>query len=139
MMQQVLTTVLNYLSKHRWPGILWTTLIFVACLSPSSGIPKGPSIPGIDKWVHIGIFAIWSGIWTSFRSTDPTQGQPLPFWKIIIVGGALGLGIEFMQEFSALGRAFEWMDLLADLTGVVLGYFIRRSMLGSNPISSTRD
>ncbi len=109
--------IVKYLSTHLWPCLLWTSLILIACLMPPSGLPKAPFIAGLDKVVHIILFAIWSFLLTGYtRSTA---------FVVLLAGFALGTGIEFLQEISAMGRSFEWWDVVADMTGVVLGYLVR--------------
>ena len=126
-MYTYIRTLLHYLSVHRWPGLLWTTLILIACLSPSSDIPDGPPLPGFDKVVHIGLFAVWAGLWTGVR--DQAATRLLPFGEVFLTGAALGLGIEILQGASGLGRSFEWLDLAADCTGAVLGFLGRRYLM----------
>ncbi len=91
--------------------------MLTACLMPPSGLPEAPFIPGLDKIVHIILFAVWSFLLAGYtRSTA---------FMVLLTGFALGTGIEFLQEASAMGRSFEWWDVAADVSGVVLGYLVR--------------
>ncbi len=91
--------------------------MLVTCLMPPSGLPKTTAVPGLDKVVHIVLFAAWSFLFAGYTRSNAVV--------VLLTGLALGLGIEFLQEFSALGRSFEWWDVAADLAGALLGYLIR--------------
>jgi VanZ family protein len=104
----------HYLASHAWPTYLWSALMIGLCLTPARQIPEGTQIPGLDKIAHIGLFSIWAFLLTSYK-----QGK---FLFILVTGMSLGLGIELLQKFTALGRSFEWLDLAADTVGVVLGF-----------------
>lgn len=95
--------------------------MLIACLSPSSELPDAPAIPGLDKIIHIGLFAIWSGLWTGYRPGRPAL--------ILLIGILFGGGIEVLQEIMALGRSFEWWDLAADVAGVITGFLLRSRTL----------
>lgn len=113
--------VFHYLSQFAWPSVVWTAFILVLCLMPSSELPEGPSLPGLDKIAHIGLFAGWSFLWTCYR--------PGHFKAIVLGGIVLGLGIEILQQQGPFGRSFEWWDLAADTVGVVLGYAVRTYLI----------
>lgn len=121
MIARYTTLIVRYLSLHIWPCLLWTLLILTACLMPPSGMPKTPFIPGLDKIVHIVLFAIWS-----FLLAGYTRSTAL---MVLLTGFALGTGIEFLQEALAMGRSFEWWDVAADVSGVVLGYLVRMHLI----------
>lgn len=91
--------------------------MLAACLMPPSGLPKTVAVPGLDKVVHIALFATWSFLFAGYTRSNAAA--------VLLTGLALGLGIEFLQEASAMGRSFEWWDVAADLAGVLLGYLIR--------------
>lgn len=111
------TLIIRYLSTHIWPFLLWTLCILIACLMPPSGLPKAPLLPGLDKIVHIVLFAVWAFLLAGYRRSN--------VFLALLAGLALGTGIEFLQEASAMGRSFEWWDVVADLSGVLLGYLVR--------------
>ncbi len=117
MITRYTTLIVRYLSANLWPCLLWTLLMLVTCLMPPSGLPKTTAVPGLDKVVHIVLFAAWSFLFAGYTRSNAVV--------VLLTGLALGLGIEFLQEFSALGRSFEWWDVAADLAGALLGYLIR--------------
>ena len=95
--------------------------MLAACLMPPSGLPKTPGIPGLDKIVHIALFAVWAFLFTGYTRSGAAVA--------LLAGFALGAGIEFLQEASAMGRSFEWWDVVADLAGVLSGYLIRARVI----------
>lgn len=75
------------------------------------------SFAHIDKVAHLGIFAVLTGLlWKGFRLTPVTA---------IILLGAYGGAIELAQHYFTR-RNGDWLDLLADVTGVVLFYAVRK-------------
>lgn len=116
MIIRYIVLIIKYLHLHLWPCLLWTLFILIACLMPPSGLPKTPILPGLDKVVHIALFGVWSFLLAGYTRSSAAI--------VLLAGLALGLGIEFLQEVSAMGRSFEWWDVVADLSGVLLGYLV---------------
>ncbi len=116
-MTRYITTIVRYLSLRLWPCLLWTLFIVSACLMPPSGLPSAPVMPGFDKFAHVVLFGVWSFLFAGYTRSNVAV--------VLLTGFALGLGIEFLQEASGTGRSFEWWDVVADLTGVLLGYLVR--------------
>lgn len=76
-----------------------------------------------DKWTHLVAFAgLTFAVLLAF-----------PRWSLVCLGfGALGVGIEFGQEWFLPKRAFDWQDALADGVGVLIGAclaFITKKLL----------
>lgn len=117
MIRAYISQFIQYLSVRGWPAIVWTLLILTLCLAPSSDLPEAPSIEGLDKIVHIGLFAVWSFLWTNYK---PGKAP-----GILLLGVVMGTAIEFLQEMTAMGRSFEWWDLAADVLGLLIGSLFR--------------
>jgi VanZ family protein len=105
-------TLVTYFASHRWPAIVWTLLIVVACTLPGKSIPDAP-IMGFDKIVHIGMFIGWTCLWLLLfpRST----------LFIALLGIAFGIFLEFYQQWLPFDRTFDWWDAAADGVGVLVG------------------
>lgn len=86
-------------------------LIVYACLRPSSGM--GPWFPQIDKLQHAGAFFVLS-FW--FFALVERRA----YLRVTLVMIAVGAGIEVAQGVMALGRSAEWLDLFADVAGVLM-------------------
>ncbi|WP_025761732.1 VanZ family protein [Dyadobacter tibetensis] len=99
---------------------LWTIFITVICNWPAQNIPQS-SFPGTDKIIHIGFFLIWTILWLIARG--------IPAKHIIWIGTLFGLAIEITQWILPFNRSFDWLDLLADSTGIILGILIYRKIM----------
>ncbi len=106
-------TILDYLSSHLWPVLVWTAIILLACSWPGKDLPESP-IVGFDKIVHIGMFVGWTVLWL------------LPFPRkvglIVPLGVAFGVFLEFYQQWLPFDRTFDWWDAAADGLGVLIGW-----------------
>nr|WP_262483428.1 VanZ family protein [Chryseobacterium piperi] len=72
---------------------------------------------GIDKIVHISIFA---ALGFSFIAAFPRIKFSY-FFQIILIYAFL---TEILQEEMGLGRSMESLDIVADIIGCLLGYYI---------------
>jgi VanZ family protein len=109
----VITSLLTWLTRHRWPAWLWTFLILLACTWPGKDLPESP-ITFFDKIVHMGLFGGWTFLWL--------VAQPKHTGRIIILGLAYGIFLEFYQQWLPFDRSFDWWDIMADSAGVLAGY-----------------
>lgn len=76
-------------------------------------VPAG-STSGLDKIAHATIFGLL--LVSSFKAYPRRS-------KVFLVAAlaAYALGVELAQGTTLIARNFEWRDILADLTGLVLG------------------
>jgi VanZ family protein len=94
-------------------GLLSLAVLF----APASDVPTAP--PGVDKLVHIGLFAAlavsgrWAGI--SARALAP----------LLLAYAAVS---EVVQGLSVLDRSASFADWLADAVGVLLGLLVWASL-----------
>jgi hypothetical protein len=115
--------IFTYLSQQRWPAILWTLAIIVACTLPGQSLPDAPVV-GFDKVVHIGMFVGWAFLWMMLF--------PEKTRFIFLIGIFFGILLEFYQQLLPFDRSFDWWDALADgvgtLAGTLLFLLISRNM-----------
>lgn len=72
---------------------------------------------GIDKIIHLSIFAFLGfSLMLSFKNLK------FPLFFIIIL--LYGFATEIAQNLMGLGRSFELYDILADMVGAIIGYYI---------------
>ncbi|WP_288019973.1 VanZ family protein [Tenuifilum sp.] len=99
-------------------SLMWALVILILCGMPPSGIPK-IRIPGLDKIVHFGLFAVFSVLLITEQNTQRNQltvkGKYLlrGFTIAVLYGGL----IELMQLWIFIGRGAEWYDFIADAIG----------------------
>ena len=101
-----------------------TLFIFYMSITPSTGEYDGPRFEGMDKAVHfVFYFLLVLAICRDFfRQSTPFASRKMVVWAIIlpILYGGL---IEILQENFFPPRTAEWGDWLADIAGVLAGYF----------------
>lgn len=116
----------NHKKRTAALAVIWTALIFVACLLPGRDIPD-VSVPLIDKWVHFFIFGGFSFLWLCTLKQDELRNGLI----IFLLSVTLGYAVEWLQGSGITeGRSFDLYDLLADsiggLLGLLLFYALRR-------------
>lgn len=102
------------------PAIIWSMSILVLMVLPASQFPKvGLSFSASDKVVHAAVFFVLSNLlYLGFARSGWS------FWKGIF--GAVGLSaiyggiMEFLQLQFSVGRKFEVLDIIANITGAIL-------------------
>jgi VanZ family protein len=90
-----------------------TLLILVAVLLPGSQVPD-VGFAGIDKLAHIALFALWA---VCVR-LDFTPGFR---WQLWLAGGLLFSFLSEVLQIMVEARTFDWMDMVADAAGLLLG------------------
>jgi VanZ family protein len=90
---------------------------------------SNPTMPylfaGSDKVVHAGLYAVL-GMALGFGRVR--SAAPPPHLLLIFVGALYGVTDELHQMFVR-GRSPDWADWVADLVGVVIGYFLIVTLL----------
>ena len=113
--------MLKYRSVWLVGGWLLVSLIFYLSLTPHP--PEPMSFPYADKLEHGFAYASLS-LW--FCQIYLSSRQRSVVISALI---AMGVVIEFLQGWGGV-RYFEYADMLANSTGVVLGYLLARTALG---------
>lgn len=106
--------------QARFAALLWTLLIFTACLWPGKELPQS-DIPLIDKWVHFVLFAPFTFLWLS--AAPPVK--KVRYLQILLLGCFTGFLVEVLQYLLAfLGRSYDTLDIVADAIGALLGVLL---------------
>ncbi len=121
----------NKYSKTFWPGIAWFFIVNILLLIPGSDLPKEDNWMSklyLDKWVHIGIFAVLAFLfmYPVLKSGKYKHKEAKLILLIAIATIVWGFCTEVMQKYLAIGRSFDWIDLLADSMGVLLALVVVR-------------
>ena len=112
---------LKRFTKTIWPAILWSALIFVLLMIPSSQLPSERliPIPYFDKIVHFILFGVFAYLWNNFLSQLKFfAGLVKRLGMILFAILIYGLFLEFLQLYT--GRNFDWWDLMADGLGILV-------------------
>jgi VanZ family protein len=119
-MWQLFSTSSTYRKRARFAAILWTLLILFLCLMPAKDIPH-VRVPLADKWVHFIFFGGFSFLWLCAYPVRKSGRLTAVFFTSV----AFGAFIELLQwAFSALGRSADWLDIVADAIGGLLGVLL---------------
>ena len=116
------------LTRNSFPGILCGIVILILTGLPGSVFPKIKPVVGIDKVVHILMYAtfaflcIW-GYREAFLRGDKTY-RKRAFLLAACISIAYGGLTELIQEFLVPTRTGDWFDFLADALGTIIGLFI---------------
>lgn len=100
----------------RWLAILWSIIMLIGCLTPHKDIPDQLATWN-DKLLHVLIFAPFTLLWA-------LAGFPLV--RVLIAGVLFGALIEVLQYILPINRSADWIDLLADSIGAVVGIGLAR-------------
>jgi VanZ family protein len=105
---------------------------------PGSDVPSVPFFDLIyfDKWVHIGMFAILTFLW-SFPFLKTTSASPKLLVAIVLCSISYGVLMEYVQKYFAFERDFDILDMLADAVGSVFAliwllYLLNRKVFSKN-------
>ena len=102
--------------------ILWTSVIFILCLIPSSEIPKTNfTIPHFDKIIHFGMFFILS-LFVNYE--HKTKSFPKNLTLTILLAISLSFLSEILQKVLTSTRQFDLLDIISDIIGSLFGYYI---------------
>lgn len=114
------TTDYRYFGLWQTTGWLIVAAIVVLSLTPSQ--PHIGNFHMSDKLGHILAYTIGMG-W--FAALYPATRSRFGYAALFI---GLGITMEFLQGLTPY-RQFEWLDMLADTTGVALGWWVGQPLL----------
>ena len=100
------------MSRSRWLFAAAVVVQLVVLYAPRS--PSGGGVPGIDKVVHVAVFALVT--WVGLRSGAPRALVVL----LTVVHAPVS---ELLQAVALPGRSGDAWDVVADLGGCVVGWW----------------
>ncbi len=104
-------------------AVFWTILILVLCWTPQAYLRVNEGMGSLtqrfhlDKFVHAGIFTIFSVLWLRIRP----EARAKYLW-VLLAGTALGAITEIVQNLPIINREGEFEDFLADFAGLLFGF-----------------
>ena len=124
--------MIQYLKKYPLTWLTIATILYLSFFKPPQTDME--EIPGIDKIVHICMYGgLCFLLWIEYLRT-----HSVILWKRIIIGGilfpiAFSGCIELAQSYLTEHRGGDWLDLIANTTGILLaalvGYYILRPII----------
>ncbi|HTO38391.1 MAG TPA: VanZ family protein [Brumimicrobium sp.] len=109
------------------PSILWTILIIILSLAPSSDLDLVDfKFEGADKIVHFVMYTLLSLFWSIGLKRQNVSKFLYRRAFLISVFGSFFLSfiLELLQEFFTLSRNFDALDLIANGIGCIFGVLI---------------
>jgi VanZ family protein len=108
--------------KSKILAVSWFIIMNILFVLPGSALPKTNWFTDvqIDKWVHVGLFAVLVFLWCSAFDT----GLPKKGWAVLIVAIAYGVLIELVQRSWVPNRSFDLYDVFSDAIGSVIGLIV---------------
>ena len=108
--------------RYKTVAISWLLVMSFLFFLPGSALPKANWLEEIyfDKWVHIGLFAILIFLWRSSFDLDFSNYNLLLLFSALVYGFL----VELIQLYWVPNRSFDLYDVLADMTGSILGLYI---------------
>jgi len=119
-----MTFLRHYLYKYKFTVILGCIIILLSLL-PGSSLPGIPiaAWPGFDKLVHFSMYTVLS--FTIFFEMRCERKCVLKFILTCMLILAFSSLLELFQKFiNALERSAEILDFLANLFGILTGFFL---------------
>ncbi|HAA00944.1 MAG TPA: VanZ family protein [Flavobacteriales bacterium] len=122
------------LLRFLFPAICWALLIFLLCIAPSDQLPDTSiwDFISFDKVAHLFIFSVFSLlIIVGLRRQYSYSALRYHAKRVAFLAASVyGVIIEFIQQVMNSGRHFEWMDVVADVIGSLLGITLFRIIYG---------
>jgi len=115
------------LNKTIWisfvPAIIWFVIIVVGSFISSS---KVPSIGLSDKGIHFLFYTIFAFLLALPLRINTKRAYSCVTTSVIVLftGFSLGVLIEIVQHFHVVGRFGEYLDVLANTIGLVVGLIL---------------
>jgi len=108
--------------RYKTLAIVWLLIMNILFFLPGSALPQESWFDAVylDKWVHIGLFAVLIFLWRSSFNWDYNNYN----WILLFSALLYGLSVEFIQKYWIPNRSFDLYDVAADMAGSVIGLLI---------------
>ncbi len=111
-------------THYRAAALLWTIGIVAACLIPASTLSSVQPAVGMDKVVHVVLFAGFGGLWMRALCPPDAAADRAVLWRwtagVFAIGVGVAAGTEVLQQVAPIRRMGDPYDLLANLVGLSL-------------------
>ncbi|MBL7471987.1 VanZ family protein [Robertkochia sediminum] len=108
-------------------AVLWLLSVSLASLVSASFLPKVEGgIPNLDKLVHAVFYMVATLLLYMHYRKSQAKGLLIRIAGFCLVYGII---IEVLQYSLPYERAFEWADMLANATGIILAIILIKFVL----------
>jgi|SRR6185436_1910782 hypothetical protein len=115
-------------SQRIWLALIWSISTQILLSLPGAVFPSGGlfNIPNLDKIVHLGLFGGLVFVWCLYvyYRADPPTISTKTIWTLVLAAFVYGVIMEFVQKNFIPNRSFDGGDIIADLAGSLIGYFV---------------
>ena len=109
---------------RRIAAITWTIVLIVATLLPKEVVSQNTffNIPHFDKVYHFCSYALLIFLWAAslIEKTEKIRAARIAFYGSILMGVLL----EVLQWQLNVGRHFEILDIIANISGSIAGLIV---------------
>ncbi len=93
---------------------------------PSKDVPDISLFEGFDKFVHLCLYLgfAWLLCWSLHIEKKPSF-----YYLILLLCIIWGLLMEISQYVMHIGRSFEWLDMISNTSGSLMGVIIYQLMI----------
>ncbi len=118
------------LFRSKKVAICWLLIITILFMIPGSALPRETFLTRMrfDLWVHTGFFAALFFLWRS--SMETVHGNV--YIRMLVPGLIYAVAIEIVQHYFIPNRSFDVLDIVADMTGGVIGLLVWRWVYKKN-------
>lgn len=112
---------------YRAPAIGWGFFILYICLAPAEALRTDVDFEISDKLAHFTLYLLW--IVLLYFGSSRGYNKTLSYRKLLVYWSSamiIGVFVEFLQMWMAVGRSAEVLDALANSAGAVAGVIISR-------------
>lgn len=115
--------MLKKISNSFVPVLIWALIIVVGSILSSS---KVPSIAVSDKGIHFVFYAIFAFLlyFPVYRTKKIAFSFLGSAVIVVLIGFTFGALIELVQDRYIVGRFGEWLDLVANSLGLLVGALV---------------
>jgi len=104
------------------PAVILTVGIAILSLTESTQMP---SVSLNDKAIHGMFYTLLAVLWMIPLRQSPITNHQSPIYAVVLFGTtAYGALLELLQHYCTLTRSGEWLDVLADFLGALIGVII---------------
>jgi glycopeptide antibiotics resistance protein len=112
---------LEHKKKYLFLAISWTVFITYLSLANVHSLGVTLKIPNKDKIVHFVFYFVFYFLWYHSSFFNLSKNKKI---ILLIIAILYGIGIEILQAISENGRHADILDVMANTTGALIGYFL---------------
>ena len=111
---------MKWIRRYKY-SVLVTLVITILSTIPIPEVKPLEGVPLIDKWVHFVMYASLSiAMWIDQKNAPQPLSPSFYLWMIVLPS-CLGGILELVQAYLTTCRSGEWLDVIADTIGAVIG------------------